>query len=138
MFRRALPRYGKARSFNEAHARRRGKYDRRRVAAVPAEVGFNEAHARRRGKYDRRRVAAVPAEVGFNEAHARRRGKFADAERHQLRIQASMRPTPEGVGNPRTARDGFGRPACFNEAHARRRGKFENDFSDLGRTLLLQ
>ena len=43
-------------------------------------------------------------------------------QRH-INSLASMRPTPEGVGNyaydaPRCTKD-----PCFNEAHARRRGK---------------
>ena len=43
-------------------------------AAVSPLHSFNEAHARRRGKCQGGKVVQVNA-GGFNEAHARRRGK---------------------------------------------------------------
>ena len=38
-------------------------------------------------------------------------------------VDASMRPTPEGVGNDADDNPPLDNPKSFNEAHARRRGK---------------
>ena len=88
----------RVKSFNEAHARRRGKLSQLALQHLVV-VGFNEAHARRRGKFVNQAETQTGG-VGFNEAHARRRGKL-----------------------PGLRRAWPGR-CCFNEAHARRRGKY--------------
>ena len=132
--------------FNEAHARRRGKWWRSREKPLPPS-SFNEAHARRRGKspmlpcscwpYARASMRPTPEGVGNGQQDIRLGGVRAASMRptpegvgnhagrdgRHRRVIASMRPTPEGVGNGDTVTARRLSGAGFNEAHARRRGK---------------
>ena len=107
------------------------------TAPTHAKHGFNEAHARRRGKFrppllGRQGVLAsmrpTPEGVG---------NKRMDTVRLLAR-PASMRPTPEGVGNGRRRGRPRTPPRRFNEAHARRRGKLAAAGQLAGKYLQLQ
>ena len=85
-----------------------------RAPVHPGRAGrrFNEAHARRRGKSGRD-GSALRTWASFNEAHARRRGKWRQQSVTLKLYPASMRPTPEGVGNKLATRFGLSRGAVL-------------------------
>ena len=135
------------RSFNAATARRPWRTRTRCAGRRAPNPGFNAATARRPWRTGRRHGAALRGHASFNAATARRpwrtRSTLPDAdglgaasmrprpegrgEPHlhrpvrRTQYQASMRPRPEGRGEHRASRsDTRPRPHGFNAATARR------------------